>query len=87
MDVDVERLYFECVIDLSRLSYTSYKITWQWGGNLSLSLENSVDNMDQLWLREDHFKTLGTIVSGLVVCSAHFILVRVHISVPVIYSI
>lgn len=63
MNVDIERLYFECVIDLNRLSYTFYGVTWLWGGNLSLSLESSIDNMSNLLLTEDHFKTLGTNVS------------------------
>lgn len=60
MNVDVERLYFECVMDLSRLFYKFYEVKWTWGSNQTLILKSDVNNMTNLWLKENHFHSLGT---------------------------
>ncbi|VDI34522.1 Hypothetical predicted protein, partial [Mytilus galloprovincialis] len=60
MNVDVERLYFECVMDFSRLFYKFYEVKWTWGRNQTLILKSDVNNMTNLWLTEKHFHSLGT---------------------------
>lgn len=63
MNVDIEKLYFECYIDMTRLTYKWYKVTWYWAENHTLSLEGNITHLKQLRLTETYFKTLGTNVS------------------------
>ncbi|XP_071176209.1 uncharacterized protein [Mytilus edulis] len=63
MNVDVERLYFECVMDFSKLFYKFYEVKWTWGRNQTLILKSGVNNMKNLWLTETHFHSLGTNIS------------------------
>ncbi|XP_071176210.1 von Willebrand factor D and EGF domain-containing protein-like [Mytilus edulis] len=54
----VDRLQFECYMNISSLNFAYYEITWRWGIS-SLTLKNESSQFSNLRLTDEHFKTFG----------------------------
>ncbi|CAG2250788.1 unnamed protein product [Mytilus edulis] len=54
----VDRLQFECYLNISSLNFAYYEVTWKWGTS-SLTLKNESSQFSSLRLTDEHFKTLG----------------------------
>lgn len=61
-DSSVDRLQFECNMNISTLNFAYYEVTWRWAES-TLTLKNESSRFSFLTLTDEHFKTLGVDVS------------------------
>ncbi|VDI32970.1 Hypothetical predicted protein [Mytilus galloprovincialis] len=66
----VDRLQFECYLNISTLNYAYYEVTWRWADSI-LSFKNESSQFSNLRLTDEHFKTLGVYVT-CTVTALHF---------------
>lgn len=57
-ETSVDRLQFECYMNISSLNFAYYEVTWRWGKS-SLTLKNESSQFSSLRLTDEYFKTLG----------------------------
>ncbi|XP_076113416.1 uncharacterized protein LOC143081066 [Mytilus galloprovincialis] len=61
-DSSVDRVQFECYLNLSTLNFAYYEVTWRWADSI-LSFKNESSQFPNLRLTDKHFKTLGVYVT------------------------